>query len=1086
MEITDNTHSSTGPSSVLAEKFIIGIGASAGGMGAIHELFDYTPTDAVAYVIIQHLSPDHKSFMKELLTKHSKLKIYVAENGMEVLSNCVYVLPEGKNMTISDGKLILKDRTSSTPNSAVDIFFTSLAEDLGNKSIGIVLSGNGSDGTLGIKAIKKMGGMVIVQDPESTEYKDMPKSAIESGFYDHILAPKLIPSEIVKYINHKTFSDNLAAPLTDITDDALSEIHSLIKNHTPLDFSEYKRATIIRRITRRMLANNAETIEDYIAILKGNTSEIEILAKDFLISVTSFFRDNEAYEVIESEVIPDLIEKKLLEDVLKVWVIGCATGEEAYSLAILIKEHLIKVKRELDVKIFASDIDQDALNKASKGCYHESISKNVSEERLNNFFIKSGDQYKVKESIRKMIIFAKHDIIHQPPYGRIDLISCRNLMIYFNSTLQKKIFATINYCLNPEGYLFLGPSEGLGSYKDVFIEIDKNWKIYKNTEDNNSSHYNTYTPQRLEFKKFTYASKKFKPVKTDYSENLPFLLTVSSMEEAGYLAGVSIDEYYKVLLPFGNYEKYLLPILFNNDLLKLLPDELSIAVGTSIQKALRENMKVAVNDITFTLNNNTRSVNILVKPIVDDTKTGQRIVLIYFAEGELNNSSNNSVEMFDREKYTRRYMEDLELELAETKKKLQQAHDSLNDSYNDIQSYNEELLSGNEEMQSSNEELQSINEELNTVNLEYQHKIKELADLNDDLDNYFRSTHITQLYIDKHLILKKYNPITIKQINIKESDIGRPLADISTNIIFSTLLEDIKTVIDTQHPLEKNIETTDGRSYAMMIVPYIRSQDNKSDGIVLTFNDITDITQSKHIIQEANRRLMEIKNDQDTFIYSASHDLTAPLDNMEGLLSHIKTSEDLEEVKTLTVPLIESVIRLKETIAELSSITTIDLENDQTEKVNLLELLKEVKQSINDSLKSSGVKIWVDLKETEIYFSKKNLRSIFLNLINNAVKYRSPDRVLSLSIKSKRVDEAIVLSFEDNGIGIKENMIGEIFSKFTRVHDETIAAEGSGIGLYLIKKIITNAGGKIGVESKYGTGTCFTITISQTKSKNYR
>jgi len=1082
MEPKSNTQDITLPNKEKAEKYIIGIGASAGGIGAIHELFDNVPNDSVSYVIVQHLSPDYQSLMKELLAKHSKLKIYRAENGMEVMSNCVYVLPEGKFMTIVKRKLILRDRTGSMPNSAVDIFFNSLAEDIGNKSIGIVLSGNGADGTKGVAAIKKVGGMVIVQEPSSCEYNSMPQNAIESGYYDYILPPNQIPLQIIKYIKKKTLDNKISNGLSDKDESAFSGILNLIKDHTPLDFSDYKRPTIIRRITRRMLANDVETMDEYIKILKSDSSEIDILSKDFLISVTGFFRDRDAFEIIANKVIPEIVERKLIIDVLKVWVIGCATGEEAYSLAILIKEHLIEIKKDIEVKIFASDIDENAIKKASRGCYSENISKNVSEERLNNFFIKYGEEYQVKDNIRKMIIFAKHDIIHQPPYGRIDLISCRNLMIYFNATLQQKIFDTINYCLNPEGFLFLGPSEGLGNIRSGFEEVDKKWKIFQLSEGKKTPFYNTYTPKHLEVINHSYSAKSLKPLKANLPDNLSKLLNESSMEEAGFVAGVCVDENNKVLLPFGDFDKYLLPKLFKDNLLELLPEELAIAAGTTIKKALKENINVAVRDITFQVDQGVRSVNILAKPIIYDPKSSIRVISLYFAEGEIASDLQRSEEVYNRETHANRYVEDLEEELADTKKKLQEAHESLDESYHNIQSYNEELLSGNEEMQSSNEELQSINEELNTVNLEYQNKIKELAELNDDLDNYFKSTHIAQVYVDQNITLKKYTPVTIKQINIKESDIGRPLADISTNIRFSSLIEDIIYVRDTQRHKEKNIETIDGKSYTMIIVPYIRSQDHTADGVIITFNDITEITQQKRIIQEANRKLKEINKDQDTFIYSASHDLRAPLNNMEGLLSHIKSSTDLEEIKDLTVPLIESVIRLKETISELSKITRIDQEIEPAEKVNLLDLLKEVKLSINDSLVSSKAKIWVDLKVNEVHFSKKNLRSIILNLLSNAIKYRSPDRELSILMKSKRVEDTIALIFEDNGIGIKENRMDELFSKFRRVHEKEVTAEGTGIGLYLIKKIITNAGGRIRVDSEYGHGTTFTVFINQKKA----
>jgi two-component system, chemotaxis family, CheB/CheR fusion protein len=1062
----------------MAEKFIIGIGASAGGLEAIHELFDYTPTDAVSYVIVQHLSPDHKSFMKELLKKHSKLKVHVAENEMKVISNCVYVMPEGKNMTIAQGRLMLSDRQSNTPNSAVDIFFNSLAEDQGNKSIGIVLSGNGKDGTKGIEAIKKVGGMVIVQDPESTSHNSMPLKAIESGYYDHILAPKLIPLQIVNYVKQKTLAGSFSLPLTAPNEAALSEIYNLIKDHTPLDFSDYKRPTIIRRIIRRMGAQEAETVREYIDILKNKPAEIEILSKEFLISVTSFFRDSEAFQVIADKVLPQIVDNKLLVDVLKIWVIGCATGEEAYSLAILVKEHLTEIKKDVEVKIFASDIDKEALAKASKGCYPETISNDVSEDRLQNYFTKVGDNYKVRDNIRKMIIFADHDVIHQPPYGKIDLISCRNLMIYFNPTLQKKIFSTLKFCLNTDGYLFLGPSEGLGALQSKFSEIDKKWKIYRSNEGSGKPQFKAYAPQHLEVKKPFNSLPSLIPAKQHASDNLPYLLNQSTLEEAGFIAGVCVDEVHKVLLPFGDYEKYLLPKLFNNNLLDLLPYELAIAVGTSIKKAIKDGIKVSVQNITFNSNEEARSVSIRVKSIRNGDKPGQKIIAIYFAEGEINRDIPESIEIFSKEQHTSRYLADLEQELEETKKKLYEANESLDESHKNIQSYNEELLSGNEELQSSNEELQSMNEELNTVNNEYQAKIKELADLNDELDNYFRSTHITQIYVDNDLILRKFNPLTIKQVNINERDIGRPLADISTNIKFSSLLEDIQLVIDTQVISEKHIETTDGRWYTMMIVPFLRSQDNTTDGAIITFNDITDLTESKKIIQEANRKLVEINKEHDTFIYSASHDLRAPLNNMEGILSHLKASNNLEEIKEFMLPLLVSVTRLKDTISELSDITRIEQEVEQAEKVNLVKILDEVKMSINDTLLTSGAMIDVDLEETEIHFSKKNLRSIFYNLLSNALKYRSPDRQPEIFVKSRRVSDTVVLTFEDNGIGIKPGKIGELFSKFGRVHDNHESADSVGIGLYLVKKIITNAGGEIQVESQYGSGSCFTICIN--------
>ena len=1055
--------------------YIIGIGASAGGMDAIHTLFDYTLTDAVSYIIIQHLSPDYKSFMAELLVKHSKLKIYKAETGMEVQSNCVYVMPEGKNMTISGGKLVLTKRQKSTVNSAVDIFFNSLAEDQGEKSIGIVLSGNGTDGTKGVAAIKKVDGMVIVQDPESTDYDSMPNSVIDSGNYDFILAPKLIPQQIINYVAQRALLNTFSDPDSGKDEPALLEIISIIKNHTPLDFSDYKRPTIVRRIIRRMAANNSTTIADYIELLNRRPAEVELLAKEFLISVTKFFRDPEAFELIRTKVIPELVANKFLVDTLKVWVIGCATGEEAFSLAILIKEHLQKTKKELEVKIFASDIDKSALAKAAKAWYPDSIRNEVSEKRLETFFTEDGKGFKVKDEIRKMIIFANHDIVHHPPYGKIDLISCRNLLIYLNPNIQKKIFSTLHYCLNIGGYLFLGPSEGTGQMKDAFLEVDKSWKIYKNIEESKKIGFSPFVSQPVKVMESANRPAGSKiPKSSAGSSDLPTLLSLAHLELTGYLGGVCLDLDGKVILPFGAYENYLLPKLFNDKLIELLPEGLAVAVATSLKKAISTNTTIAVNLIKYTHDSRMYKVKLLVKPLLDENALGQKMVVVYFGIDKSENKK-PAQEEFRQEAFDKQHLADTKHELAALKRELQQAYRELDESKDNIQSFNEELVSGNEEMQSSNEELQSINEELNTVNSEYQQKIKELAELNDDFNNYFRSSYNAQVFVDKKLVIKKFTPVAIKQINIKESDLGRSLSDISTNIVFSSMLQDIREVIRTKISCEKQVETADGRWYAMVILPYIRSGSGKTDGAIITFNDITDMRASKLAIEESNSKLMKINEDHDTFIYSVAHDLKSPLNNMQGLLTALDESETAEKQKSIYPMIGLAVKRLQETIDELSDIARIDAETQQADSVEVTALLEEVQFSIRLMLLDARATLHVNLEEPRITFSKKNLRSILLNLLTNAAKYKSSERDLEVYITTRKKLGFIMLSVRDNGIGITTENQKQLFSKFKRAHNPDNAVKGEGIGLYLLSKIVTNAGSHIEVESTYGQGSTFIV-----------
>ncbi|EPR66582.1 CheR family methyltransferase [Cyclobacterium qasimii] len=1051
------------------EMYIIAIGASAGGMEAIHLLFDHTPEDGVSYVIIQHLSPDHRSFMAELLAKHSKLKIFVAENDMDIKPNCVYLMPKGKNMTIQHRRLIMTDSYAIQPNMAIDIFLNSLAEDQRDKSIAVILSGAGSDGTKGIAAIKKFGGMVIVQDPVSAKFNGMPTSAIQSGNADVILAPELIPNEIIAYLKRDQLVNNFVE-LTDNDVLALDDILDLIEQQTPLDFTDYKRPTILRRIAIQMAYHKVTTLEAYLVFLKANPPEIAILAQQFLISVTKFFRDKEAFEILSEKVIPEIIQSKLVVDSLKVWVVGCATGEEAYSMAILIREHLTLLKKDLEVKIFASDIDKSALRHASKGVYAASIASDVSEERLDKFFIKNENTYTVRGNIRKMVIFADHDIVKQPPYGKIDLISCRNLLIYMNPILQKRILASIHFCLNLGGYLFIGPSESLGELKKSFQEIDKKWKIYKSRAPALNLRDTTYNTPALNPQRVNPALDSRRP-KAVLANILSESINQTFLEVSGYEAAICVDSDFMIVQSLGNYEKYLLPKLFNFNLLEMLPEELSIATSTTLRKSQEINKKVLLKEVKFKKDKTTQSVNVFVVPISADPTLINAVSLVLFSEGIETNEDENEAEHFQIEKHTQSYLGDLRIELAETKRQLKLANDSLDVSQDNISSYGEELISSNEEMQSTNEELQSVNEELQTVNNEYQFKIKELAELNDDLNNYFKSTTIGQLFVDKKLVVRKFTPSSVKHVNLKESDVGRSLSDISTNIKFANLLEDINEVIATSKVCDKEIQTVDDRWYQMIIMPYVRQQDNQNDGVVITFNDITELK----MVQE---KLYKINEDQGNFIYSASHDLKSPLANISGLIDFLKEAHDPEGISVNEIADLIGVAisKLKETINELSVIVRIENEINEVELINVNKLFEEVKLSIKDKLTEAKGKINIDLQVPEITFSKKNLRSIIFNLLSNSLKYRSPDRDLELTIKTEQSDEYIILSVQDNGLGLDPNNINDIFLKFSRKHNHV---EGSGIGLYLVDRIITNSGGKIEVESELGKGTIFKVYFKQ-------
>ena len=829
---------------------IIAIGASAGGMEEINSFFDHTPLDGVSYIIIQHLSSDFKSRMVELLARHSKLTVEEAKNGMQVKSNQVYLIPNDKFMTIRDDTLYLTGKNEAPgPHLTINTFFNSLAADCGTKAIAVVLSGLGSDGTQGIKAIKKAGGMVIARNPETSEFASMPSNAIATGMVDFILEPELMPGTIEDYIKHER------ELMPDNADDQknLEAIIHLINEQLPFDFSDYKQTTILRRIKRRAAYNNFTRLENYIDFLKVTPVEIAALAKDFLISVTSFFRDKEAFNFIEKKVLPAILENLAPDEELKFWVAGCATGEEAYSLAILIAEQLTGKRKNTVLKIFATDIDTTALAQASKGIYNLSIAKDVSAERLESYFFKEGNNYRVTPEIRKMVIFAKHDLVKNPPYCNMHFISCRNLLIYMTPVLQKKIFTMLLFGLKKDGYLFLGSSENPTPIIKNLEVAHKKYKIYKNLETKRLLQFDAFSLPELVDPKRKTSSFSYEDIAQSTNNSQAEKMHTSLAEDLDYLA-VCIDENNNVVRSYGDTTKYFLQKHYTSNLEELLPKPLSVAFNTIKTTALKTNEKSALTGIKIKHGQSVIKVSLSVRPLTRK-KGEQTLLLVIFTEDRLLSTKHQKDRVFDEEIYHGEYTMNLEEELKELKVKLQSAHEKLDASNENMQSFNEELLSANEEMQSTNEEMQSVNEELHTINSDYQLKNKELLEINDDLNNYFRSNINGQLFIDNELRLMKFSPGTVKQINLLELDIGRPLSNISTNIKFETIIDDIKRVLSDGVIITKEIETNNGKWYHIMTMPYVQQLDHKNNGAIITFNDITELKKIQKELNVSNKML---------------------------------------------------------------------------------------------------------------------------------------------------------------------------------------------------------------------------------------
>lgn len=844
MKTPDTSKSTASPTE--QQHYIIGIGASAGGLDPIHQLFDNMPdTTNFSFVIVQHLSPDHKSLMGELLAKHTNMKIVEAQENMSLESNRVILIPSKKVMTLSEGVLKLHDKErNQLPNNAIDIFFESLAKEKGKHAVGIILSGTGSDGTKGIQAIKKNGGLVVVQDPLTADFDGMPSNAIQTGCADLILPPEMIAEELIEYLKDTPYSRTLEK-FSKEDEIIVQDILERIKTVTTQDFSLYKMPTITRRLVKRMSEKGFITLREYQGYFLDHPEESHTLAREFLINVTKFFRDPDAFEELKTKIIPSIFANKKSNDLIKVWIVACSSGEEAYSIAMLFYEYMESVRNhDYNLKIFATDLDKEALQTATLGVYPETITTDVSAERLSRFFTKEGSQYKVLPVIRKMVVFAYHDITKDPPFSKLDLITCRNMLIYMNAKLQMHVLKTFLFALNPNASLMLGASENIGVLKDAMKEVNKKWKIYKcvgKTRLIDSDHLVTPTHSTSIFQAGASKPKNANNFLADIFKD-------TLLEESKF-AGILIDENMEVKQAIGHFKDFLhFPennLTFN--LLKLVSNDLGVALGMSVRKALHEHERTVMRGVKVSDGNFERSISIIVKPYVQQQEYQQSFVFIVLQEED----KSKKIKRISKQKtseHDQHRLEELEKELRETKENLQSVIEELESSNEELLTSNEEMISANEELQSTNEELQSLNEELHTVSAEHQVKIKELIDLNDDLNNYFRNNEIGQILIDRHLIVRKFSPAITRQINLIESDLGRPIADITNNLEGVDLISNIKRVMLTGTGVEKEVTVKGGRTFLMRINPYHR-QDKTTDGVVLNFIDVSELKSLHGIIQ---------------------------------------------------------------------------------------------------------------------------------------------------------------------------------------------------------------------------------------------
>ncbi|MDG4553215.1 MAG: chemotaxis protein CheB, partial [Candidatus Competibacter sp.] len=843
--------------------YYVGVGASAGGLEALEAFFSHMAADSgMAFIVIQHLSPDYKSMMVELLSKRTAMPVQRAEEGMRVEANSVYLIPPKKNLSIFHGKLLLSESDHARGlNLPIDVFLRSLADDQAEKSIGVILSGTGSDGVRGIRAIKEAGGMVMVQSEESARFDGMPRSAISTGLTDCILPPEEMPEKLLSFARHPYAAQTDRPPVLLTDEDNLMRIFALLRERTRVDFTYYKPSTVARRIERRIAIYQLQDLRDYVRYMEANPSEVNTLYRELLIGVTSFFRDREVFDELETQHLPRLFERANNQEV-RFWVAGCSTGEEAYSLAMLSREVLEQMGKRLDVKIFATDIDRDAILRASSGIYSDGIVADLPPKLMTKYFHYKEDRYQIDRSIREMVVFAQHNLIKDPPFTNIELVSCRNLLIYLQPVLQRKAMEMMNFSLNPQGVLLLGTSETTGEMAELFDPLHQKYKIYVSKGKRRP---NADKPNFTLFQEPRFAQDRGQPAaggnRLSRAQEEERLLGRFLQALVGdYLPlVVVVNEQLEALHIFGDPEGYLrLPSgKLINDITKIAAKDLAIPLATGLQKVFKSGEELKYTSIRTKWRDETKTVQIRIRPLPG--KRGQELLAAIFIEdlaARPEDRSGNEAQVYDLGQEVEQRIHDLEQELQFTRENLQATIEELETANEELQATNEELLASNEELQSTNEELQSVNEELHTVNAEHQSKIIELTELTNDLDNLMASTRIATLFLDENLAIRRFTPAVRRIFKILDGDIGRPINHLPHNLDID-LFEAIKAVAETAVEQEREVRTDDGAWFLMRVLPYhvgVRT----IAGVVLAFIDINLLKTTRDALNERESRLSSL------------------------------------------------------------------------------------------------------------------------------------------------------------------------------------------------------------------------------------
>jgi two-component system CheB/CheR fusion protein len=1059
---------------------IVGIGASAGGLDACRSFLDALPADCgMAFILVQHLDPTHESMMVDLLTGHTLMTVLQATDGMPIKRDHLYIIPPGTYLSVEHSALHLSEpHARHGARLPFDFLLNSLAADCGSRAICIILSGTGADGSVGLKAIRENGGLVIAQDPDEASYDGMPRNAILTGSVNQVLPVGKMPNALGKYRPQSTAKTPLRGLVSqDNARDRLPEIINLLLTKTAHNFTLYKQGTLRRRIERRMglAAIELRDMNRYLKLLHSDSRELDLLAKDLLINVTSFFRDPKVFDFLAEQIIPDLIRSRPPDQFLRIWVAGCSTGEETYSLVMLFREAITSAKRHVKLQVFASDVDPDAVAVAREGLYPKAIEAEVSAARLARFFTKEDQGYRILPELRAAVVFTVQDVLADPPFSRLDFVSCRNLLIYLGPEAQAKTISAFHFALNDGGVLLLGNSETVGNFDSQFEVISKPERLFR--------HVGRARPGDFSFsigggvRPPPMAPLGQRPPRQAALAELCRRLVIENYAPAAVL----INSKFECLYSLGPTDRYLrvAPGHPTQDLLAIARPNIRTKLRSAIQQAGQEKTPIVVACGMILIDGDAQPFNIAVQPVLFD---GNDLFLICFIDApkhQKRSKSHTASEDISR-------VGELQQELDATRTELQAAIRSLEISSEEQKAINEDALSDNEEFQSTNEELrtskeelQSLNEELTALNSQLQETLERQRTTSNDLQNVLYSTDVATLFLDTQLKIRFFTPATKSVFNVIPSDVGRSILDLHSLVSDDALADDARTVLSSLTPVEQEIETQAGACYLRRILPY-RTQDNGIEGVVITF---ADITERKHISDAlaAAKRQADLANiAKSRFLAAASHDLRQPLQTLSlirGLLQRKVRENKTEEALKLIQRLDDTADTMSGMLNALLDVNQID---SGTVNVNLAnfpinELLDRLGDEFSYHAQADKLAFRVVPCGLWIRSDVRLLEQMLRNLLSNAFKYTKQGRIL---LGCRRQAGRLTVEVCDTGLGIPEREFQAIFEEYHQL-DNAVRdrSRGLGLGLSIVSGLGKLLGHRVRIRSQTGKGSIFAVEV---------